>query len=151
VTYWLMVERLENWEVDRREGFRRFGLPDRLGDRGNEIKKADLLIFYVSSGISCFADIREATEDGTHKLRLGGDYDTAFPIYLASKPLLTLPRAKWVRLHGLVDKLSFTRGKRDWRQAVRSSLRRLTDDDGRLLVDVMTQTQQKHPQPLTSA
>lgn len=132
-----MVERLENWDVDRREGFIRFGVPGHKAAQAAEIKKGDLLIFYVSSGISRLADIREATQDGTRKLPLGGNYDAAFPVYVSTKPHLTLERERWVPFRGLVDRLSFTQGRGDWRQIMRTSLRRLNEEDGHLLVHSM--------------
>ena len=62
------------------------------GRFADEMKAGDTLIFYVSSGMSQFADVREVTKEGTFKLGVGGRYDTAFPIFIATKPVLTLER-----------------------------------------------------------
>ena len=136
-TYWVLVERLANWEIDKRDGFRQFGLPDRKLKLGSEIKEGDLLIFYVSSGISSFADVREAAADGVSKLPLGGNYDTAFPWRVATRPCLSLPREAWVPMKSLAHRLSLTAGKADWRQVMRTSLLRLSTKDGNLITAAM--------------
>jgi hypothetical protein len=112
VAYWLLIERLENWETDEKEGFMRFGVSERAR-LAREIKKGDLLIFYVSSGLSAFSGVREATADGTTKLRFGGDYDTAYPLSISTRPYLTLSRSDWVPMHDLLEKLEMTSGKKD--------------------------------------
>lgn len=137
MAHWLLVERLENWEVDRREGFLRFGLPENKRVLAGQIKKGDILIFYISSGISKFADVREATADGTTKLAYGGDYDTGYPLSISTLPRLSLNRDKWVSLHGLVSQLTLTSGKRDWRQIMRTSLRRLDESDANIIIEAM--------------
>lgn len=134
---WLIVERLENWEVDRDSDFSRFGLPERLERRASEVRKGDRLVAYVSSGISAFADVRQATSDGVEKLRFGGDYDTAFPICIRTESLFSLDRPQWVPIRTLVSELSFTKGKRDWRQLMRNSLRLLSQSDAERIIDCM--------------
>lgn len=140
VAYWLLVERLENWEVDKREGFRRFGLPESKEVMARQIRKGDLLIAYVSSGISSFADIRKAMADEPRKLGFGGDYDTAFPLAISTAPHLTLSRSNWVPIHSLTGRLSFTAGKGDWRQIMRTALRPLADADATVIIDAMKYT-----------
>jgi hypothetical protein len=137
VTHWLLVERLDNWQTDRRDGFQQFGLPHLKRKLGGEIKKGDQLIFYVSSGISSFADIREATEDGVSRLGLGGSYDELYPWRVVTKPVLTLSRERWVPIKALVSRLSITAGKLDWRQCMRTSLRRLAANDAAVIVEAM--------------
>lgn len=137
MAFWLLVERVENWEVDKREGFRRFGLSDAKRVLGSQIKKGDTLVFYISSGVSRFSDIREATKDGTDKLGSVGEYDTGFPLSISTRPKLTLPRDKWVPLHDLVSLLSITAGKGDWRQTMRASLRRLSENDAAIIIGAM--------------
>ena len=36
---WLLVERLENWQVDEAEGFQRFGLPASAAERAKELRQ----------------------------------------------------------------------------------------------------------------
>jgi hypothetical protein len=87
--------------------------------------------------MSQFADVREVTKEGTFKLGVGGRYDTAFPIFIATKPVLTLELANWVKIHGLLDKLAITANKRDWRQVMRTSLRKITDNDAEIIIHTM--------------
>lgn len=138
-SHWLLVERLENWLLDEKRLFTEFGLPDRKMRMGSEIKKGDLLIFYVSDGISSLADIREAQLDGIAKLPFGGDYDTPYPWRVRTSPFLTLPRTRWVPFKPLLGSLTFTREHTDWRQIMRNSLRRLADVDALLILNVMKQ------------
>ena len=130
---WLIVERLENWEVDRRSEFRFFGLPDKLAQRASHIRTGDHFVVYVSSGISSFVGIRRATSDKLAKLSFGGDYDTAFPICVRTENILSLERKNWIHIKTLVPYLSFTRDKRDWRQVMRGSLRLLSVEDAKLI------------------
>lgn len=130
---WLLVERLENWNVDAAEGFQRFGLSEYKTKLAEQIKTGDRLIVYVSSGISAFSDIRESVSDGYKRLRFGGDYDTAFPISISTRPVLTLPRQNWVPVQSLISSLAFTRDRKDWRQVMRNALRHLTDEDAEIL------------------
>lgn len=78
--YWLIVERYENWLVDQSEGFSRFGLPERKKPIADQIKKNDVLVVYVSSGMSALSDARLVTEDGASLLGRSGNYDMAYPI-----------------------------------------------------------------------
>jgi predicted RNA-binding protein len=139
-SYWLLVERLENWNFDQRNGFRQFGLPDHKKTLGSEIKKGDLLIFYVSTGVSSFADIREAQADGVSKMPRGEHYDTAFPLRITTQPYLILSREQWVPMKLLADRISITAGKADWRHVVRNSLRRLSSSDAEAIIAAMQQS-----------
>ena len=133
ITYWLLVERLENWKTDEQEGFLRFGMPERKRKLAEQIEAGDHLIFYVASGVSKISDIRIAAGGGIAKLAGAGKYDTAFPFAIHTRPHLVLPRDAWVPFSGLVKKLSFTAAKLDWRQTMRNGLRRLDKEDGLVL------------------
>ncbi len=135
--YWLIVERPENWEVDRKSGFAQFGLPERKEKMGNRVSKGDRLIVYISSGISCFADVRCVESDGPVRVAGISDYDDVFPLALKTEPLVTLPTEKWVPIKDLIQDLEFTKDLKDWRQAMRSSLRPLTEKDGDLLLSII--------------
>jgi hypothetical protein len=74
---WMIVERVENWEVDEANKFSFFGLPKRYRRLAGEIAKGDLVFTYVSSGRSAFADIRKVRDDGLRQLRVQS-YDAAF-------------------------------------------------------------------------
>jgi len=131
--FWLIVERYENWKIDRREGFKRFGLPLKKQKMARDMKAGDLLLTYISSGKSAFSDVRCVTKDGAEPIRRGSEYDTAFPIAIQTRPVVTLQETSWIPFKGLAPKLSFTAGHEDWRQLLRTSLRRLPNEDGLLL------------------
>src|SRR5258708_15770673 len=137
MAHWLLVKRLENWKVDEKEGFRRFGLSEQRERLASKIKEGHTLIFYISSGVSKFSDVREATADGTSRLGSSGNYDVGFPISISTRLQFALDPKKWVAIHDLVDKLSLTAGRADWRQLMRSSLRLLSDDDAPVILDAM--------------
>ena len=48
--HWLIVERYENWVVDRARGFATLGFPERMKKRASQLRAGDLLFVYVSSG-----------------------------------------------------------------------------------------------------
>ena len=133
--YWLIVERFENWEVDKENLFAFFGIPDHKRALAERIAEGDQLITYISSGIASFADVRQARSGGFIRLRHGGDYDTAFGLAIPTEPVVVLPRNKWLPINTFVECLDLTRGKKDWRQVVRQSLRSLSVSDGKLLKD----------------
>lgn len=138
---WMIVERLENWQVDEANDFQFFGIPDRLERRAREISRGDYFIVYVSSGISAFSDIRQATSSKLSRLRFGGNYDTPFPYRVETKPVLTLERKQWVPIKSMISELSFTRDKRDWRQVMRNALRTLSSHDASLINKKMTEAE----------
>lgn len=133
MSVWLLVERLENWRVDESEGFRRFGLSARAARQASKVEAGDLLAFYVSGGVSAFSDIRRSVLTGVERLRLGGDYDTAYPLALRTEPVLTLERERWLPMDEISSELALFVGK-DWRQMMRTSLRRLDEADGERLI-----------------
>lgn len=137
-SYWLLVERLDNWERDCVDGFRQFGIPSTKKKLAEGIRRGDFLIFYVSSHVSAFADVREALTDGVRPMSRGGEnYDTYFPWRISSRPILALPRDRWVHIGTLAANLSITAGMKHWRTAFRSSLRKLEPRDADLILDSM--------------
>jgi hypothetical protein len=67
---WLIIERLENWEVDKAKNFAFFGVPERARKTAAEIAEGDLVFCYVSSGRSAFSDIRVVKEAGLQKMKI---------------------------------------------------------------------------------
>ena len=133
----MAVERLENWQADSATKFKRFGIPDRTRRRAQSIEKDDLIVGYVSSGISCFADIRRITSSTIEKLGFVEGYDDVFPFCIRTESLLVLDREDWVPIRSMLSDLSFTRGRDDWRQTMRHSFRPLAEDDANRIVTAM--------------
>ena len=134
---WMAVERLENWEADRATDFKRFGIPYRARKRAQNVRKDDLIVAYVSSAISCFADIRRVTTPTIEKLGFDGGYDDVFPFCIRTEGVLALDREAWVPIRGMLNDLSFTKGKTDWRQTMRNSFRLLGEHDAIRIVQAM--------------
>ena len=134
---WMAVERLENWEADRATDFTMFGIPDRTRKRAQKIRKGDLIVAYVSSAISCFADIRRITTPTIQKLGFVGGYDDVFPFCIRTESILVLDREAWVPIQGMLNDLSLTKGKTDWRQTVRNSFRILSEHDAERIIQAM--------------
>lgn len=130
---WLIIERLENWQVDRAANFAMFGLSNRYKKSAERIEKDDLIFCYVSSGISAFSDIRVAQATGIKPLRRRTDYDAAFDFYISTAPHLVLERPHWLPLKSILHELDLTKDRAEWRQMFRTSLRLLTPHDGQLL------------------
>jgi len=131
--YWLIVERPENWETDRKNHFSYFGISQSKQKMASNVSVGDKLIVYVSGGVSCFSDMRLVESGDFIRLRGLSGYDDIFPLAIKTKPLVTLPKEYWVPVKSLVSQLTFTRALTDWRQAFRSSMRRLDESDGALL------------------
>ena len=114
-----------------------FGIPERVRKRVESIRVGDLIIAYVSSAISSIADIRRITTPTIEKLGFMRGYDDIFPFCIRTESVLVLERKAWVPIRGMLNGLSFTKGRRDWRQTVRNSFRLLTVDDGTQIVQRM--------------
>jgi hypothetical protein len=129
---WLIVERIENWEVDASNDFSFFGLSSRYSRTVAEIAENDLVFCYVSSGLSAFSDIRIVQETGLKTLK-NQSYDSAFPYYFSTKPVLTLTRKQWIPIKSIASQLELTRGKTDYRNLFQTSIRKLTAHDATFL------------------
>jgi hypothetical protein len=99
--YWLIIERLENWEADRANDFAFFGLPRRYRRAAAEVTQNDRVICYVSSKISAFSDIRVVRETGINPVKrtMQDAYDRSFEFFFSTSPTLILPRIAWVPLN----------------------------------------------------
>jgi predicted RNA-binding protein len=132
--YWLSVERYDNWETDKRAGFSFLGVTNRKLKLSSEMKAGDLLITYVSSGYSCFSDIREIVSDKPKISKFGLAYDEPYPYQIDTKPFIVLQEKKWIKIHDFVGKLSFLPIEKDWRQIMRNSPRKLSEEDALIIV-----------------
>lgn len=136
---WLLVERLENWKVDRDSGFLVLGIGERKKATAEKMKPGDLIITYVSSGRSCFVDIRTVTGSGVRRSKRGLIYDDVYPYEIDTSPLKILPEEKWIKVHTLVGKLSFLDPCKDWRQVMRNAIRQLDGKDSKILLNALSQ------------
>jgi predicted RNA-binding protein len=132
VTYWLIAETLQNWEYDRANGFRYFGLPEHKRGLAGRVSVGDLLIAYVTKA-SCFADVRRVTSNELITLKGNVGYDSPFPFAIQTQPVITPPGEKWLKAANMVQKLDMTKNLRSWSIAFRQSMRQLSEKDGALL------------------
>ena len=140
---WMIVERLENWQVDNDGGFSTISFPDRYARRLEQFSEGDQLFTYVASRISAFSDIRRVKGRPTapkHRANRLEQYDSIYPITLLTEPVLVLPSDKWVSFHDLVSQLSFTKDLKDWRNVVRCALRELSEEDAETIRAAMRQS-----------
>lgn len=140
--HWLIVERKENWETDRANGFSFFGLSPRYKWLASEIKEGDKVYCYVSSRISALSDIRVVRAAGIKKIKedsFEDVYDRNFAYRIATSPELVLPSEKWVPLKQLMSVLELTKGRSagSCRALFQTSIRRLTPADGSAITDAM--------------
>ena len=130
---WLVIEREQNWLTDAKDGFRILGFPDRVAKRVETMQRGDFLIVYVASGRSSIADVRRVLSTRPVR-RTSLLWDNIFPIRIETEPVITLKEEKWVRIHALINRLSFTKGKTAWSQCFRQPLRILESGDVDILL-----------------
>lgn len=135
--YWLSVERYDNWLTDKAAGFKFLGIFDRKLKTAQQMKAGDYLISYISSGKSSFADIRKIISDHPSKFKKGLIYDEPFPYVILTEPYIILDESDWIKIHDVLDKLTFLPIEKDWRQMMRNSLRKLNDDDALFLINLI--------------
>jgi len=132
VQSWLIIERIENWEVDQAAGFKYFGLSERYRTTVANIAENDLIFCYVSRGGSAFSDMRKVREAGIKPMQIQY-YSDNFPFYIATAPLLVLPREKWVPVEAVADQLEMTRDRTHYRAMFQASIRKLSPHDAKFL------------------
>jgi EVE domain-containing protein len=139
MAYWLVVERLENWERDSRGGFATHGVAESKATMARRLKPGDQLLVYVSSGVSAFADVREVGSSELMRTAGRDEYARKFPLSISTIPLLTLPREKWVKAVSILDQISAIKADSAWNWQVmfRATLVPLRDDDARRIIAAM--------------
>ena len=128
-SYWLVVERLENWERDRHSGFTCHGFARRKEGILRRLKQDDWLIVYVSSGISAFSDVRRVKSANPQEAIATDAYSREYPLTIQTEPIVTLPRDKWVKAVSIIDRISAIKTPWNWMVMFRSTLHRLGKSD----------------------
>ena len=137
MAYWVVTERYENWLIDKQMGFTVFGVSESKRKLASRIVAGDSIITYISSGRSCFSDLREATVNGVTELGIKGRYDDPFPFAIRTKPVLILQEEKWISIKDIARDLSFLKNGY-WIQAFRASPKQIPEQDGIYLIDLFT-------------
>lgn len=131
--YWLLVERYDNWKVDENSGFLQLGVSPKKLPTAQRMEKGDVLVTYVS-GIKAFSDVREITSDAPIKLKVKYDYDEPFAMALNTKPLVVLEESNWLSIYEVLEKLSFTKGKKRWSNYFYHQLKHLSEENAKMLI-----------------
>lgn len=141
VSYFLIVERPENWAVDKETGFSQFGIPRTRASIGSAIRAEDILITYVSGGVSRIADCRRVTAGGLVPRTKDVPYKSVFPWFILTEPLIALSEEEWIPIREMLERLEFAKGITNWRQLFRTSVRRLSATDGYILCEELKRRQ----------
>ena len=137
--FWLIVEKAENWQIDKENGFEFFGLPEKSRKFAKGLEPGDVLLTYVSGVPSAIADSRRVievdcpAEDRLALYRSSTAYLRDLSFLLLTKPMDVLQREQWIPFKTLTDQLSATKGRKTWNWFVQTSLRQLTDADGAMI------------------
>lgn len=142
MTTWMIVERLENWQSDKTNGFKYLGLEERHVGRARNMTAGDELVIYIASRVSAFADLRTVVDgkivESKRLFNRLSTYDTPYPYAIETAPKLTLPPDQWVSIKPLLSQLEFI-GDGNWRLALRTAIRRLSPEDAVKITTAMRQ------------
>ena len=98
----------------------------------SEIERVEPQIFYASSDVNLFVDIRDAANASAEKLKHAGDYDTVYPFTAGMEPVLVLLVAAWPQMWKAYESLAIFRSK-NWLLMDCSTLRKPAQTDGEML------------------
>jgi len=129
----MIVESPQNWESDRQVRFSGLGVSERFQRAASSMRMGDILITYVAKG-GGFADVRSVESDTLERASDASRYDREFEFRLPTRPVVTLNRHQWIPVKGLLDGLEMTRGKKNWSWVFRTSVKALSEVDGKRLV-----------------
>jgi len=129
---WLIVERYENWQVDCKNKFQFFGISNRKTRLASTMSEGDLLFTYVS-GVKAFSDIRVVRSNELIKFKVQYEYDEPFLKAIKTKPVITLPEDNWLSVYDVLDRLSFTKGKKRWSNFFYHQFKQLSEENAGIL------------------
>jgi len=129
--YWLYVLRKENYDISLSNKFSFIGFPQRRLRSIKEMNVGDKVILYIASGKSKIAGIIEIKSDYYESYDFV--WDDTFPIRLKTKPLIILKNDKFIDVRELIDRLSFVRNKKAWRNYFMQSIKKIDFKDYKLI------------------
>ena len=136
--YWLCVTNEENWQKVKEKKV--WGVPAKRGKRQIEtVKRGDCLVFYVMP--KRIGGIFEATSEpfeSSKKIFSWAEFGRPeiFPYRVRLEPV-RLPNEP-VHVETLIDKLSFTRGRKRWSILLRRAVLEISEEDYRLILNSMS-------------
>lgn len=125
---WIVVERYDNWLMDKNRGFDVIGFPKSSKTLASQITKGDRLVVYIASSKSVIAGIHEVTSDTFYT---SNDllWDEIFPFRFKIKTDIILHEEKFIPIRTLINDLSFIRFPKNWKHYFRTSLRKINGAD----------------------
>lgn len=126
-SYWLVPERVENFETDVRFDFKVKGFPERLRNSVSKIRPGDRLVIYIASHKSVIAGILTAKSECYKKKDL--IWDDFFNLRIDTETYIILNEGQFVRFRDLVNDLEFIKNKRAWKVYLMRSLVKIPQKD----------------------
>jgi len=137
MTYWLCVTNEENWEVIKRNNI--WGVPKARRKTLQKVEKGDKLVIYVRG-------VKNGTEQKPPRIVAAYEvssepFEDAGSMFLREYPYRVKIRPikifeKPVEFRSLVPKLAFIKNKQNWNAYVRSSMRKIPEEDFETIVSL---------------
>ncbi|GAI09925.1 unnamed protein product [marine sediment metagenome] len=128
VNYWLCVTNDENWQIIKEKKI--WGVSEKCKKIISQVKIGDFLIFYVMpkkvGGILTTTSTQIMSKEKLFSWGEYGKYEL-FPyrVYLSDILLLEKP----IKFDPLIEKLSFTKGRKKWSGPFRKSMFKIENED----------------------
>ena len=130
--HFMVVENYDNWLKTKQKNFTEKAFKDRQSRIIiRSIKAGDLLIYYVSSGISGLGGIVEVTSSIYTQSDLY--WDDFYNLRFKTKPIVILEERQFVPFRPLVENLDFVKNKHKWANYVYHSIRIISTSDFNLM------------------
>ncbi|GAA6170750.1 hypothetical protein NBRC116592_04200 [Colwellia sp. KU-HH00111] len=139
--YYINVLRLDNFEVDFRNGFSTLAIAERKLKLSTQLSEGDMVISYVSSRVSSFASIRSIVNPSLIPSAKILEYDVPIHGYIETRPELVLKESEWVRVKDIIQDLSFIKHKKYWMNKFLNSLFEINKKDFHIIRKLMVKSQ----------
>jgi hypothetical protein len=127
--FWMAIETIDNWEVDRKNGFCFLGIVEYRIAKAHKVRAGDFIFVYVPSPYSGFADVRRVEVDGVRPSSHARLYSVACSRGVATSPVISLDPAQFTLMRRLIGRLTFVRPGPLWGNSIRSSFRSIVASD----------------------
>lgn len=136
-SYWLITTTKPNFDVDRRLGFTIQGLKERHRNTVKKFNPGDKVVYYVK-GIQKLGAIAEIISGYYHDTsKIWTDEDEVWPSRSKSKAIIVLDDDELLDVKKVLDDLSIVFDRKNWGLAFQGSIRRITEEDYKLIESEM--------------
>ena len=138
MNYWLIVTSKENFKFDREKlDFKMQGISIKYKNSIKKMEKNDKVAYYIM-GLQKFGAIATITGDYVEDhTKLWTNDDEMWPARRPSKPGLVLEDDELIDAKKLVPNLSFIKKKDHWGVYLQGSIRKIPEEDFRLIESEM--------------